>query len=200
MLLGFLCPKTKVDYMKKYLVTDVFYNSKLWLKLKIIIYKSIGKECLKCGSKDNIEVDHIKPKSKYPKEIYNILNLQILCKKCNKEKSNKYIKDYRTKEQINNIKNYCKENNIDYKSIRNKNKPDAIFFKRPKRKIKGWIELNYSQKLDKRIKTPPKKRYKNKLVNSYTKYLDKGNYELRKANSKISIKKILELQGKTKIG
>ena len=43
--------------------------------------------CAYCGSKKNLEIDHIKPVSKGGGN--NIENLQILCRKCNKAKGDR---------------------------------------------------------------------------------------------------------------
>ena len=58
---------------------------------KIILNELLHKykfSCAKCGSKNKLEIDHIKPVSKGGTDDMN--NLQILCKKCNCSKGNKY--------------------------------------------------------------------------------------------------------------
>ena len=50
---------------------------------------------MSCGSKEDIQVDHILPRSLYPKLALLKQNVQILCKKCNLKKSNVYIDDLR---------------------------------------------------------------------------------------------------------
>jgi len=44
--------------------------------------------CQKCGSKENLTIDHIKPVSKGGSDDYD--NLTILCKSCNSRKGAKY--------------------------------------------------------------------------------------------------------------
>jgi len=64
-------------------------RSKMSLKLRWDVMKGDGFQCVKCGAsgKDaNLEVDHIKPISKGGETVLS--NLQTLCFKCNRGKSN----------------------------------------------------------------------------------------------------------------
>lgn len=55
-----------------------------------------GDVCLLCGSRDNLQWDHIVPLSKGG--IHDISNLQRLCRKCNEMKQARYA-DYRSDKQ-----------------------------------------------------------------------------------------------------
>ena len=48
--------------------------------------------CLACGSKEKLEIDHIKPRIEGGKTVES--NLQVLCRSCNKKKNKKFL-DYR---------------------------------------------------------------------------------------------------------
>lgn len=46
----------------------------------------LGKKCVKCGSKFNLEIDHIEPlnrKARSLADLEDLSNLQILCRNCN---------------------------------------------------------------------------------------------------------------------
>lgn len=55
--------------------------------LKKSVFKRDGHACLICGSRNNLTLDHIIPKSKGGRLIYN--NLQTLCEHCNKSKEDR---------------------------------------------------------------------------------------------------------------
>lgn len=55
-----------------------------------------NKSCAKCGSNENLELDHIDPKNKVTHKVWSrnknfrekeLLKCQVLCKKCHKEKT-----------------------------------------------------------------------------------------------------------------
>lgn len=73
----------------RFILSDQFYNSIEWRNLRDTILKIEPKRCRICLNTNNLEVDHIKPRSKYPELALEKSNLQILCRTCNRIKSNK---------------------------------------------------------------------------------------------------------------
>lgn len=134
--------KPKVKKIKYYITYSSFYQSEQWKLLKEIIFKFYPRQCFKCKSTNIIQVDHIKPKSIFPKDTFNIMNLQPLCSYCNKEKSNKNYDNYRTVEQIDGFKKYLMEINFDHVLFAKENQISGVFFDHPSRKIrKNWKDL-----------------------------------------------------------
>jgi 5-methylcytosine-specific restriction endonuclease McrA len=90
--------KPKNDFSN---VTDKsFLSSYKWRKLRMVALKKHGPRCQCCGATPEIgavmNVDHIKPRKKYPELALDIENLQILCGACNHGKSNWDETDWRS--------------------------------------------------------------------------------------------------------
>lgn len=62
-------------------------------KRRHLIFARDNNECLSCNSKENLTIDHIKPKALGGTSDIN--NLQTLCEKCNLSKGGRRIIDYR---------------------------------------------------------------------------------------------------------
>lgn len=78
-----------------------FYSSEEWRILKAQVYATYDRRCMKCSAINvDMHVDHIKPRSKFPDLALVFDNLQVLCSKCNVEKSNTDYTDYRDVEFI----------------------------------------------------------------------------------------------------
>ena len=52
-----------------------------------VVWRRDGGKCVYCGSTENLQLDHIIPFSKGG--ATTVENLQLLCQKCNLQKSNK---------------------------------------------------------------------------------------------------------------
>ena len=64
-----------------------FFESPEWRDIRYKALLKYGRRCACCGATPEtgviLQVDHIKPRSKFPHLALNIDNLQILCKDCN---------------------------------------------------------------------------------------------------------------------
>lgn len=67
----------------KFILSDKFYSSTDWKDVRKKRFELSENKCAKCNSHYKLEVDHIKPRSKYPELALELTNTQILCKKCN---------------------------------------------------------------------------------------------------------------------
>jgi len=73
-------------------------NTAEWKALRVVIIEKYNNTCCCCsatGKEAQIQVDHIKPKSKYPELAFNPDNLQLLCRRCNFAKNTLHETDYR---------------------------------------------------------------------------------------------------------
>lgn len=95
-------PKKRLakKYIKRQKERDLFYDSDAWKNLRKKIFKAYGRTCMCCRKYSRVmHIDHIMPRSKYPYLELEPTNMQVLCRKCNEDKSNKHSTDYRTAEQ-----------------------------------------------------------------------------------------------------
>jgi 5-methylcytosine-specific restriction endonuclease McrA len=93
-----------------YVNWNSIFITKKWKKIRKTVLRICKYRCLRCNKKTELCIDHIVPRSKNKTIEYDICNLQVLCKTCNKYKYTKVI-DYRTIGMIH------KFNSIKYKSI-----------------------------------------------------------------------------------
>lgn len=95
---SYLYPLLDLKDRKKPEITpsEMFNKTSQWKEVRQKAIDLHGPICMRCGSREDIQVDHIKPKSSYPELALTIDNLQILCWKCNREKwANSSEQDYR---------------------------------------------------------------------------------------------------------
>lgn len=80
-------------------VSGKFLESYEWRKLRYRALIRYGRRCQCCGRSPTdgvqLNVDHIKPRRKYPELALNIDNLQVLCHECNHGKGNWDETDWR---------------------------------------------------------------------------------------------------------
>jgi 5-methylcytosine-specific restriction endonuclease McrA len=80
---------------------DQFFRSLAWLELRYKVLKHYGGRCMCCGHTGKtrtLQVDHIKPRIKFPELALEFSNLQVLCKQCNQGKGFKDQTDWRVSE------------------------------------------------------------------------------------------------------
>lgn len=76
-----------------------FYNSRDWRRLRMKVFEKYGDNvaCFVPGCNEKAtDVDHIKPRSKFPELALDEDNMQLLCSGCNRAKSNDIIADFRS--------------------------------------------------------------------------------------------------------
>lgn len=79
--------------------TDAFLSTFQWRKVRMEALKKYGPRCQCCGATPAtgavMNVDHIKPRKKWPLLALDVNNLQILCHDCNHGKGNWDATDWR---------------------------------------------------------------------------------------------------------
>lgn len=81
-----------------------FLSSRAWLSLRYRVLKKYGARCQACGrgARDGaiVQVDHIKPRSRFPELALRIDNLQVLCRDCNFGKGTADTTDWRPRRVV----------------------------------------------------------------------------------------------------
>lgn len=72
---------------KAYIPSEQFFGSEEWKRLRYFAITKHGRRCQCCGASPEtgtrLQVDHVKPRSKYPELQWSLDNLQVLCEDCN---------------------------------------------------------------------------------------------------------------------
>jgi hypothetical protein len=84
---------------------DPFFHSQEWRDVRYRALEASNGRCSCCGnngsdSSNPLQVDHIKPRSKFPELALTLSNLQVLCRQCNLGKGNKSETDWRLKPSL----------------------------------------------------------------------------------------------------
>jgi len=79
--------------------SDAFLSTFEWRRVRMEVLKKYGPKCMCCGATSAtgavMNVDHIKPRKKWPSLALDVNNLQILCHDCNHGKGNWDQTDWR---------------------------------------------------------------------------------------------------------
>ena len=91
-------PRVSSDYAK-FVSSDEFLQSYEWRRVRYEALRINDGRCELCGSgkSDGVQlnVDHIRPRKKYPELALDLTNLQVLCGPCNHGKGNWDETDWR---------------------------------------------------------------------------------------------------------
>lgn len=89
----------RLPHYEAYVNSDAFLRSSEWRRLRYEVLKRNGGRCQCCGATaaagNTINVDHIKPRRRFPELALAIDNLQVLCGDCNAGKGNWDETDWR---------------------------------------------------------------------------------------------------------
>jgi len=92
-----LCFKQKAKVISKRIIRLINYvkipftSQSYHYPTRNLIYKRDDYECQYCGSRQNLTIDHVIPKSKGGEDTWN--NLVACCAKCNVKKGDKLLKE-----------------------------------------------------------------------------------------------------------
>ncbi len=79
--------RLKSKYESVQVGDDLTSRSRIPESVRIEVWRRDGGKCVRCGSRERLEYDHIIPVSKGGSDTAR--NIELLCEKCNREKSDK---------------------------------------------------------------------------------------------------------------
>lgn len=62
-------------------------DSKRWKRLRLEVLERDSWQCVQCGRRQRLEVDHIQPVRDAPELAWDMRNLQTLCASCHSKKT-----------------------------------------------------------------------------------------------------------------
>lgn len=62
-------------------------RSQRWKGVRLQVKRRDGWQCVQCGAKGRLEVDHIQPVRTHPERAFDLSNLQTLCVSCHSRKT-----------------------------------------------------------------------------------------------------------------
>jgi 5-methylcytosine-specific restriction endonuclease McrA len=77
--------RSNPDTIARRRVAQRFYSSPRWRQVRDAVRRRDG-ECLECGTRRDLTVDHVIPRSVAPQLAYHPENLRTLCRRCHGRK------------------------------------------------------------------------------------------------------------------
>jgi len=62
-------------------------KTRRWQALRLEALRRDGWQCVQCGARTRLEVDHIEPVRTHPERAFDLSNLQTLCASCHTRKT-----------------------------------------------------------------------------------------------------------------
>lgn len=91
-------PRSAMLDQHAYVNSPEFLASFEWRQLRLKAFEKYGRRCQCCGASPStgavLNVDHVKPRRKFPELALDLDNLQVLCGDCNHGKANQTV-DFR---------------------------------------------------------------------------------------------------------
>lgn len=135
-----------------------------WLKARKDAYFAENGPCIKCGSNENLELDHIDPSKKTTHRIWSwsearrlheLAKCQILCSSCHKEKTKKDLSKHFTNKPNYKARKYNKTLVLnvlnDYFNNGLSRRKVAEKYKIPQGTISRWLYTNTFKELVKSL-------------------------------------------------